>query len=566
MRLIKYILLYLLAILISIACTDIQISGGSDDSDGDAAEAASITITGVPNQTIESAGGKFTLNLTSIKAWTASSGQTWCKVSPTNGNKGTSIVYIDVAENGSYDERNAKITFKSDTVSRVITVTQKQKDALLLSTNKIELTRFETDIVVVVKSNVKYSYQIGPSAQSWISSSTTSDTRGLTESALSFHISKNDGKKREGKIVIQSGNLSETVTVYQEGEDPSIVLTEDEYVVRSEGEEIAIQVKSNIEYDMIIPPYADWIEKISTRAMSDFTHYLFVKPNDSYDSREAEIIFRCDEENLSDTVRITQLQKDAILVAKSEYEIRAEETSLSFDLSANVDFDVTISVGWIRLAPKTMSLKDTTLVFEIDKNESFENREGIITVSNGDISQSIKVIQLQKDVILPAQDQYILEAEATSLSFEVAANVDFGVRVSVDWIRLNPQPTALEDVTLTFEVDENVSYDSREGIITLYASEFEQNIKVTQAGKEKDIKVISITHSNILFRAPTLFGTLFGSTIDWGDNKIDNYVMNIEHQYPSQGSYTVMMETWGADQVLFESLKGVEEIDLSQFN
>lgn len=565
MRHINEIISYLMAILLFVACSDVKISDRNDDSD-DKVEVASITLTGSPEQTMESTGGKFTLSLTSTKAWTATSGQAWCKVSPTSGNKGASIVYIDVEANGTYDERNAKITFKSDTVTKVITVTQKQKDALLLSTNKIEAPRTATDIVLVVKSNVKYTYQIGSSAQSWISPTTISDTRGLSESSLYFHIKKNDGMKREGKIVIKSGNLSETVTVYQEGEEPSIVLSQDEYVVKSDGEEIAIQVKSNIEYDMIIPADADWIEKISTRAMSDYTHYLFVKPNDSYDSREAGIIFRSNDEKLSDTVRIIQLQKDAILVAKSEYEIGAEKTNLSFDVSANIDFDVTTSVGWIRLAPKTMSLKDTTLVFDIDRNESFEDRVGIITVSNGDISQSIKVFQLKNSVIVPAQDIYTLEAEATSLSFDVNTNVDFGVKVSVDWIRLNPKATALEEVTLTFDVEKNTSYDDREGVITLYTDELEQNITVIQTGKEKDIKVIGITHSNVLFKAPILSGESFGATIDWGDNKIDNYVMSIEHRYSSQRSYNVTIETWGANEVLFESLKGVAEIDLSGFN
>lgn len=565
MRLIKVIISYLLAIILSIACSDVKLSDRNDDSD-DKVEVASITLTGSPDQTMESSGGKFTLNLTSTKAWTATSGQAWCKVSPTSGNKGASIVYIDVEANGTYDERNAKITFKSDTVTKVITVTQKQKDALLLSTNKIEVPRLATDIVLVVKSNVKYTYQIGSSAQSWISPTTISDTRGLSESSLYFHIKENDGMRREGKIVIKSGNLSETVTVYQEGENPSIVLSQDEYVVKSDGEEIAIQVKSNIEYDMIIPADADWIEKISTRAMSDYTHYLFVKPNDSYDTRETGIIFRSADANLSDTVRITQLQKDAILVAKNEYEIGAEKTKLSFDVSANIDFDVTTSVGWIRLAPKAMSLKDTTLVFDIDRNESFEDRVGIITVSNGEISQSIKVIQLKNSVIVPAQDIYTLEAGATSLSLDVSTNVDFGVKVSVDWIRLNPRATALEEVTLTFDVEENTSYDDREGVITLYTDELEQNITVIQTGKEKDIKVIGIIHSNTLFKAPILSGESFGATIDWGDNKIDNYVMSIEHRYSSQRSYNVTIETWGADEVLFESLKGVTEIDLSGFN
>ena len=115
-RFVKNILVSSLAALVLVACADFNLF--------DSLKKASIEITGNTAYTIDTKGGNITFDLTSAKDWTVSSGQSWCKVSPTSGEGGTSLIKIDVEENTSYDERNAKITFKSDTVTKIITVTQ----------------------------------------------------------------------------------------------------------------------------------------------------------------------------------------------------------------------------------------------------------------------------------------------------------------------------------------------------------------------------------------------------------------------------------------------------------
>lgn len=265
-------------------------------------------------------GGTGTVTFTSSDSWTidVTEGRSvsWCSVTPTSGSKGTNTLTVKTTVNDTYDERNAKVTIKAGTITQSFVVTQKQKDGLTVTSNIVEVGSEGGDITIEVKANVKFEYQIEEFAQSWM---TESKSRALTSSTLKFVVAENDGiSKREGKITIRSGELSETVTVYQEGSEPTIVLTQNEYTVTCEGETIKVELKSNVDYDIQLPN-VDWIKESSSRAMSVATHYFEIVSNEGYDARSAEILFINKENGLSEKVIVNQMQKDAIVVAKNEY-------------------------------------------------------------------------------------------------------------------------------------------------------------------------------------------------------------------------------------------------------
>lgn len=351
-----------------------------------------LTLNGGTLPVIEAAGGKVGISLTANKDWSASSGQSWCRVEPSRGTAGThNGITITVDENTTPDERNAQITFRCESITKSLTITQKQKDAVTVSSSKVEVNDEGKTIEVEVKANVSISYEIEESAKSWITPVTT---RALTSHILHFDVAENESSsRREGKIFIKGGELMDTVFVYQEGSKPTIVISKEEYTVGSDGEDITVQLRSNINYQIIMPQNAGWIKEISTKAYSDYTHYFKVDPNDTYDSRSAEIIFKETSGSVSDTIKITQLQKDVIIVAKNEYKIGSPETVLNFKVSTNIDFEVESSVNWIKYVPATKGLKDVEVKFNIGENTASEQREGIITISNGDKKQQIKVIQ-----------------------------------------------------------------------------------------------------------------------------------------------------------------------------
>lgn len=269
-------------------------------------------------------GESATVTFTSTEAWTidVTEGRavSWCSVTPTSGGKGTNTLTIKTTANDTYDERNAKVTIKAGVTTQSFVVTQKQKDGLTVTSNKVEIGAEGGDATIEVKANVKYEYEIEEAAQSWIASD---GSRALTASTIKLKVAENEStSKREGKITIHSGELSETVTIYQEGSKPTIVLSQNEYNVGSEGETIKVELKSNVNYDVQLPN-VDWVKESSSRAMSAATHYFEVASNEEYDARSAEILFVNKENGLSEKVTINQMQKDAIIVAKNVYTVEA---------------------------------------------------------------------------------------------------------------------------------------------------------------------------------------------------------------------------------------------------
>ncbi len=224
-------------------------------------------------------GGTASVTFTSTADWTidVTEGRavSWCTVSPTSGSKGTNTLTVTTTGNDTYDERNAKVTIKAGITSQSFTVTQKQKDALTVTSNKVAIGSDGGNFSIETKANVTVTYEIEEAAKDWISAS---ESRGLTTKTLNFTAKANENtERRQSNIVLKGGDgLTETVTVYQEGETPSLVITSNDIIVGSEGDSIKIELKSNVDYTMTMPE-ADWISKDESRTVSAYTHYLLLR-------------------------------------------------------------------------------------------------------------------------------------------------------------------------------------------------------------------------------------------------------------------------------------------------
>jgi hypothetical protein len=113
-------------------------------------------------------------------------------------------------------------------------------------------------------------------------------------------------EKREGTITVFSDGLSETITIYQAGEEPTIVLTQNKYDVSGDGETIKVEINSNVDFQVTIPSDVDWIKETWTRAISTHTKYFKIATNSPNQSRSAEILFTNTEYSLSEKIIINQ--------------------------------------------------------------------------------------------------------------------------------------------------------------------------------------------------------------------------------------------------------------------
>ena len=331
--------------------------------------------------------------------WTLSvasttSGATWCKASATSGGKGSANVKFTIDENTSYDDRSVSVTIKAGMVSKTFTITQKGADAMLVTTTKYEVAQDGGKIEVEVKANVNYQFAISETSKDWITEA-KSKTRGLTTYKHTFDIAMNEeSEKREGEITFKSGDKVETVKVYQAG-GAIILLTQNEYTVSDAGETISVNIKSNVDFGVQMPD-VDWItDEASSRGMSSHTLKYVIAANEGYDSRSAEIIFYDKNSDLTDTLKVIQAQKDAIVISQKTYDVKSEGETIEVKLSANVDFEVTMpDVDWVKQV-SSRTLKEHTLYFEVAANEEEGSRstEIIFTNKGSNIDEKIVVTQ-----------------------------------------------------------------------------------------------------------------------------------------------------------------------------
>lgn len=449
-----------------------------------APESPSITVeSGEDMPVFETAGGTAALTFTATSDWTASvdgAASGWLSVSPASGEAGTHTLSLVTTANDSYDERNASVTITSGSVKKTLTVTQKQKDALLLTSNKVELEAEGGDFSIKLQANVEVTYEIESGAQTWLTP--VARSRGLTSSVLAFHAEANEeAEARQAVIKLAGGNgLTEEVTVYQMGTGPTLLLSQSEYIVSSAGETIQVELRSNTAYEIEMPG-VDWLRENSSRSLSTYTHYFIVDPNETYDARSAVIRFIDRENGIEQTVTVTQMQRDAIVVAQNVYQIGVEGGALDFAVQANVDFTVSTNADWITQV-EARGLTERMLCFEVTPNEGEEMREAVITLESGSVKQTIKVQQfgkMEEPFIDLSLQEYKVGNAGGTFQIDVRTNIEYQVIIPDEsWII----ETAYDGITHFFEVLLNDTYDARTAEIRFVNTEkgIEKTVTVTQ--------------------------------------------------------------------------------------
>lgn len=434
-------------------------------------------------------GGNSPINFHSDQPWTArvinSRADSWCSIFPESGPAGDSQIIVTTLSNDTLDNRAATIVIEAGNVSKTIVVSQKQKDALTLTSSIYEIGASGGEISIEVKANIDFEYAIDGLANDWIE---YMGTRSLETFELTFTVSENSNvEKREGRIVFNSGEINEVVTVFQSGTEPSIVISKNEYVVSSNSETIAIAVTSNVNVSVEIPAGVEWIKENATRSASTNTFYFDILHNETYDERSAEIKFLNVDNDLFETVRIVQMQRDALIVAKQIYNVGSTASQIQIEVGRNVGFDIEILDTWISIV-ETRTFAKEILIFNIASNAGYDSREGTIVFcsKDGAISQIVKIYQEQADALLISKKVLTISDEGGTISFDLQANVDYLISdPDAEWLHA-VDTRGLSTHTKSYIVDANESYSLREAhiVVTDLKNSMSQMVTVIQSQKD----------------------------------------------------------------------------------
>lgn len=102
-----------------------------------------------------------------------------------------------------------------------------------------------------------------------------------------------------------------------ETKDPFITLKKSNIDLSSEAQSVELEVKTNIDYEIIIPEDAkDWVSHSTTRALRTETVVLDIAQNKDYDERTVEVVVKDKKTDLQETVSIKQAAPQLIYVSK----------------------------------------------------------------------------------------------------------------------------------------------------------------------------------------------------------------------------------------------------------
>ena len=171
-----------------------------------------------------------------------------------------------------------------------------------------------------------------------------------------------------------------------------------------------------------------------------------------------------------------QKAPELTITGPTNIELSADGSSASITFTANRDWKVTSSDSWVSVSPSSGTAADgaVSVTVRCNANTTYEDRTATVTIKMEELSQAVMVKQpANLGIVLPSKS-YNLESGANSIAVEVQANVGYSVSSSVDWIK-QTGTKGLSSTTYTFSVEENTSYDNREGTITIKS----QNSKVS---------------------------------------------------------------------------------------
>lgn len=271
--------------------------------------------------------------------WTAKIKETddepWCVVTPSKGKAGDIVMDVICIENKGTENRTATIVIKAMDLTQEVTVTQLQKDVLVLTAeNEYDVPYQGQNLEFKVTHNLDLKVT---SDVDWI---TKVESKALVDEVLTFAVAPNTGAARTGKITFAADPFKEEIIVRQDAWvlEFNIDPAEDK-VFDPAGGEYKMTVDSNVDYYVNMDEN-DWL----TMTVSGDEYTFTAVPNDGMKARETEVRISPKSAKYveySKVVKMSQKSAGAKLEV-SELEKKVTCLAQSFDLTvdANVDFEM----------------------------------------------------------------------------------------------------------------------------------------------------------------------------------------------------------------------------------
>lgn len=184
-----------------------------------------------------------------------------------------------------------------------------------------------------------------------------------------------------------------------------------------------------------------------------------------------------------------------LTVSENSIEVPAEASSAKISLSSNNPWTVT-APDWLTVTPSKGEGDESEVKIQVKENDTYAERKGAVVFKSGELSATVNVIQAANLGIVLPETEYKISSAAQQLEVTVRANVQYDVEIDVDWIT-QIEAKSLETTTLFFEIDENTTYDPRQGIINIVSEDGSDDISIEVNQVPMDAILVSPTEFDL---------------------------------------------------------------------
>jgi len=214
-------------------------------------------------------------------------------------------------------------------------------------------------------------------------------------STLSFMLQANNSEdKRTDSLIVVSGGQRRAIAIVQLGYSGAFSADE---IVLPGNVPVQYQLKATANWTLqkeggwfsVSPQSGNGNSIITVQAADD---------NKNLEPREGSVTFILN--GVKVTVPVKQGITQTIIVERTEVNIPGVASTFVIGTHTNVDYQLSIDVPWIKEEPKTKSLNDFQHSFSAEANSLAEPREGHITFSYENISETVTVTQDARETIV----------------------------------------------------------------------------------------------------------------------------------------------------------------------
>jgi Leucine-rich repeat (LRR) protein len=350
-------------------------------------------------------------------AWTATSNQTWCTVTPASG-KGSGAVTVNVSENTALEARTATVTLTAGELKETVNVTQLGVTPVLsVNITEIYVSATATDSSIVITSNLAWT---ATSSAAWCSVTPAS---GNGSGAVTVSMVKNTTTSiRTATVTVKANNFTKTVVITQLGETPVLSVSTTEINAPVTAASYTVEITSNlawtVRYTYSNSNNFGWCSITPFSGNGSGTITIDISPYGRYFlEKKRTVIITVQAGSLTETIYVNQSFEPKLSSSVSEIHFNVVEASYKIvnDITANTNYTITSSETWCSYSYGEII---------VAQNTTNETRTAIVTVQSTeypDLTCFITVIQ-------DAEPVYMAEISTSVSGFLAVAK-----KIIVNW-------------------------------------------------------------------------------------------------------------------------------------